>query len=174
MIMFSKSLFKQSCKANGFMWIVITVAVCFMLSCVMLIAGNGDLGETKVAVEDAVVNGEVTSETEGRAVSFYEISNTGLTVFDTAFKQAYENTNPTTSEELQAIAATALNFVKDNYYSVLLEQHGYEPNSPEANELTGVVFYALNPNGQFDNLFDYSSLGIDKPNYNISNIFILK
>lgn len=169
--MFSKSLFKQSCKANGFMWIVITVAVCFMLSCVMLIAGNGDLGETKVAVEDAVVNGEVTSETEGRAVSFYEISNTGLTVFDTAFKQAYENTNPTTSEELQAIAATALNFVKDNYYSVLLEQHGYEPNSPEANELTGVVFYALNPNGQFDNLFDYSSLGIDKPNYNISNIF---
>ena len=47
--MFSKSLFKQSCKANGTMWLIITVAVCFMLSCVMLISGRGDISETKDA-----------------------------------------------------------------------------------------------------------------------------
>ena len=45
--MFSKALFKQSCKANGTMWAIITFAVCFMLSCVMLISGSGNLGETK-------------------------------------------------------------------------------------------------------------------------------
>ena len=38
--MFSKSLFKQSCKANGIMWTIITVAVCFMLCCVMLISNS--------------------------------------------------------------------------------------------------------------------------------------
>ena len=52
--MFSKSLFKQSCKANGIMWTIITVAVCFMLCCVMLISGNGNLGDTKSVLEDAI------------------------------------------------------------------------------------------------------------------------
>lgn len=30
--MFSKALFKQSCKANGVMWSIITAAVCFYVS----------------------------------------------------------------------------------------------------------------------------------------------
>ena len=41
--MFSKALFKQSCKANGVMWSIITAAVCFMLACVMLISGSGNI-----------------------------------------------------------------------------------------------------------------------------------
>lgn len=53
--MFSKSLFKQSCKANGMMWLIITVAVCFMLSCVMLISGGGGISQTKNADRKSVV-----------------------------------------------------------------------------------------------------------------------
>ena len=30
--MFSKALFKQSCKANGMMWAIITVVTCFILA----------------------------------------------------------------------------------------------------------------------------------------------
>ena len=41
--MFSKALFKQSCKANGLMWGIITFAVCFMLACVMVISGSGNI-----------------------------------------------------------------------------------------------------------------------------------
>jgi len=48
--MFSRSLFRQSCKANGTMGIIITLAVCFMLSCVMLISGRGDISGTKHAM----------------------------------------------------------------------------------------------------------------------------
>ena len=169
--MFSKSLFKQSCKANGFMWIVITFAVCFMLCCVMLIAGNGKLGETKIAVEDAVVNGEISSETEGNAVTFYEISDGALKVFDTAFQRAYIELNPTTPEQIQAVGLTALNAVKNNYYAALLEAKGYAPDSEEATELAGIVFYALNPNGQFDDMFDYEKLGMEKPKYDVTDIF---
>ena len=48
--MFSKALFKQSCKANGTMWGIITFAVCFMLACVMLISGSGSIGEVKNSI----------------------------------------------------------------------------------------------------------------------------
>ena len=48
--MFSKALFKQSCKANGLMWGIITFAVCFMLACVMLISGTGNRSVVKDSV----------------------------------------------------------------------------------------------------------------------------
>jgi len=80
--MFSKPLFKQSCKANGIMWAIITFAVCFMLICVMVIAGNGDLSRTKVAVENAIIQEELKSQTEKRALNYYELSESGMFYFD--------------------------------------------------------------------------------------------
>lgn len=164
--MFSKSLFKQSCKANGFMWIVITVAVCFMLCCVMLIAGGGDLGETKTVIEDAVVEGELTAQTESRAMNYYEISDGALACFDTQFAQAYAQTG-----DLQTSYAQAASAVKTQYYTGLLEKNGYAADSTQAQELQGVVFYALNPpasdgtGNMFDTFFDYAALGVAAPDY---------
>lgn len=65
--MFSKSLFKQSCKANGMMWLIITVAVCFMLSCVMLISGGGGISQTKNAIQDTIIEEELTSSVPGQS-----------------------------------------------------------------------------------------------------------
>ena len=169
--MFSKSLFKQSCKANGLMWTIITVAVCFMLCCVMLIAGNGELGETKVAIEDAVVQGELTSETESRAINYYEITDGALKFFDTSFSNAMADTGNVNSS--YAIAANELG---STYYAQLLEKNGYSADSVEGQELKGVVFYAINPpeldasgnptgENQFDKFFDYESLGVAAPDY---------
>ena len=53
--MFSKALFKQSCKANGIMWGIITFAVCFMLACVMLISGSGNIANLKNGLSDSIV-----------------------------------------------------------------------------------------------------------------------
>ena len=53
--LFSKALFKQSCKANGTMWLIITLAVCFMLSCVMLISGTSSISSVKVGIEDTII-----------------------------------------------------------------------------------------------------------------------
>ena len=69
--MFSKALFKQSCKANGTMWAIITFAVCFMLACVMLISGSGSLGEVKNAIQDTIIVKEVDSAMEKRAVGYF-------------------------------------------------------------------------------------------------------
>ncbi len=80
--MFSKALFKQSAKANGFMWAIITFAVCFMLACVMLISGGGNIGKTKDAIEDTIVKKEVEASLKERTVNYYIYSDDGLEKFD--------------------------------------------------------------------------------------------
>lgn len=83
--MFSKALFKQSCKANGTMWSIITVAVCFMLACVMLISGNGNIGEVKNSIQDTIIIKEVDAGLEKRAVNYYNNAVDGLGQFDRLF-----------------------------------------------------------------------------------------
>ena len=83
--MFSKALFKQSCKANGTMWGIITFAVCFMLACVMLISGSGSIGDTKNAIQNTIVEKEIDSQFQKRALNYYENSTDGLAEFDKLF-----------------------------------------------------------------------------------------
>lgn len=83
--MFSKALFKQSCKANGTMWAIITFAVCFMLSCVMLISGSGSIGEVKNSIQDTIIVKEIDSELEKRSINYYSNANDGFKEFDTNF-----------------------------------------------------------------------------------------
>lgn len=85
--MFSKALFKQSCKANGTMWAIITFAVCFMLACVMLISGNGNIGEVKDSVQDTIIVKEVDAQMQKRALSYYSDITDGLTQFDMLFTE---------------------------------------------------------------------------------------
>ena len=83
--MFSKALFKQSCKANGTMWGIITAAVCFMLACVMLISGGGNIGEVKDSVQDTIIRKEIDAQMETRAINYFLNATDGLAEFDRAF-----------------------------------------------------------------------------------------
>lgn len=83
--MFSKALFKQSCKANGTMWAIITFATCFMLACVMLISGNGNIGVVKNSIQDTIITKELDSQMQKRALSYYENAEDGLEKFDVLF-----------------------------------------------------------------------------------------
>lgn len=83
--MFSKALFKQSCKANGTMWGIITAAVCFMLACVMLISGGGSIGEVKNSVQDTIIREEINAQMETRAINYFLNATDGLAEFDRAF-----------------------------------------------------------------------------------------
>ena len=98
--MFSKALFKQSCKANGVMWSIITFAVCFMLACVMLISGNGNIGETKNAIEDTIIQKEIDAAIEERAINYYSLSDSALTTFDKEYIAAFDK-----AEYLRTVAA---------------------------------------------------------------------
>ena len=168
--MFSKSLFKQSCKANGTMWIIITLAVCFMLTCVMLISGSGNISKTKEAIQDAIMEGELTSSTQQRALNYYEIGTGALSHFDTVFLSEYETayTNALMSGVPAAQAAQASSMaayaaaaddLESRYVPALIDEMGYQPDTDEADEIEGIVFYTLNPPGEdgapmFDSFYE--------------------
>ncbi len=84
---FSKALFKQSCKANGTMWGIISFAVCFMLCCVMLISGSGNIGKTKDAIQYTIIQKEVESSFKTRGVNYYANQSKYLASFDSHFAE---------------------------------------------------------------------------------------
>ena len=158
--MFSKALFKQSCKANGVMWTIITFAVCFMLACVMLISGNGNIGETKNAIEDTIIQKEIDAAIEERAINYYSLSDSALTTFDKEYIAAFDKT-----EYLKTVAALmaggkseseAKTAAASKYYGVAAlkvnfaaEQKavdlGYGDDKEKTREIVGVSMFALNP-----------------------------
>lgn len=158
--MFSKALFKQSCKANGVMWTIITFAVCFMLACVMLISGNGNIGETKNAIEDTIIQKEIDAAIEERAINYYSLSDSALTTFDKEYIAAFDK-----AEYLRTVAALmaggkseseAKTAAARKYYGVAAlkvnfaaEQKavdlGYGDDQEKTQEIVGVSMFALNP-----------------------------
>lgn len=156
--MFSKALFKQSCKANGTMWAIITLAVCFMLSCVMLISGSDSIGTTIAAVEDTIIDKEITAAMEARAINYYENEVDGMVKFDELFLAnivAETVNNPTDSQKAFTAAYTKTCVEIQEYLQnkALAVNPEYTPESSEAQEMLGSVMYAINPNGMFDEFY---------------------
>lgn len=158
--MFSKALFKQSCKANGVMWSIITFAVCFMLACVMLISGNGDIGDTKNAIEDTIIQKEIDAAIEERAINYYSLSDSALTTFDKEYIAAFDK-----AEYIQTVAALmaggkseseAKTSAASKYYVVAAMKVkfaaqqkavdlGYGDDENKTQEIVGVSMFALDP-----------------------------
>jgi len=158
--MFSKALFKQSCKANGVMWSIITFAVCFMLACVMLISGSGNIGETKNSIEDTIIRKEIDAATEKRAINYYTLADDSLTVFDTAFVNDFNRSayikkvaelvaGGKSLEEAETEAAKG--YVESAMLKVQASAKqkaaalGYAENSDNALEILGVSVFAVYP-----------------------------
>ncbi len=177
--MFSKSLFKQSCKANGIMWIIITGAVCFMLASVMLIAGNGKLSMTREAIHGTVVETEVKAKIEDTSLSYYITANDAMEFFEEKYTSAYQENltelmtsgmaeDEATATASQAAYAAAAGSLSEEYVPALLTKLGYEEDSEEADAIKGVIFATLNPmqeDGSY--MFDdyYLSIGEEAPRY---------
>jgi hypothetical protein len=81
-MLFSKALFKQSCKSNAVMWILITVLNCFILACVMMISGSGSISTTKNAFENTIIEGEIDSYLKKTAINYYVNAVDGEQEFD--------------------------------------------------------------------------------------------
>lgn len=217
--MFSKALFKQSAKANGIMWAIITFAVCFMLASVMLISGSGNIAELKNGISNTIMESSIDAELENRSIDYYMLSSNGLSKFDTYFVKSYTEVGtyatlyyqylagtiteepeaqtegamvykmamqewlskkPTTSDAELLNAwnlmqpkpdAVAYKMAIDKlttYAETIAEARGYEKDSIQAEELKGVIFYVLNPNGQFDDF--YLENETTAPSYDLTTI----
>ncbi len=158
--MFSKALFKQSCKANGVMWSIISFAVCFMLACVMLISGSGNIGKTKNAIEDTIIRKEIDSAIEERSINYYSIADESLKVFDKEFVKAFDGVEymqtvanliagGMSAPDAQTAAAVKYYTIAATAVKTHAEQKaislGYKADGDEAKEILGVSIFALNP-----------------------------
>ncbi len=170
--MFSKALFKQSCKANGLMWAIITVAVCFMLACVMLISGKSDIGEVKENIETTIIEETVKSNMKKSTLSTYEISISGVEYFDSAFvDEFYVQVKKTDNQakyattyasaiaegktaEVAKTEAFTAGFITPTYTEAVTKLNAYAAKYAEAagakdntETITNTMLFAVNPNG---------------------------
>lgn len=91
--LFSKALFIQSCKANGIMWAIISVAVCFMLACVMIISGSSSISSIKDDVETTIIEEAIKSSVKKNTVNYYDLAITGESLFDSSFTYKFDELN---------------------------------------------------------------------------------
>ena len=146
--MFNKALFKQSCKANGIMWAIITFATCFMLACVMIISGNGNLTKLTGSMSSSIIESTVETTMEDRGLNYYLISVDALQRYDNDYKETQNN--------LMALMQFVTNDLPD-----IVEENGLEEGSQGALELQGLILTVLNP--------DLSSVASMLPSFGIDN-----
>lgn len=106
--LFSKALFKQSIKANGLMWTIITAAVCFMLACVMLISGKSSISSMKDNVKSTIIQEAIKSEVSKNEVNEYISSTEGEELFDGKFALKFEEINTTDTYNSYVTTLTGL------------------------------------------------------------------
>ena len=155
--MFSKALFKQSCKANGTMWAIITFMECFMLACVMLISGNGNISATLTAVGDSMVKEQIDSTIESRELNYYETQLDGMEKFDETLAvklseglMKLDFADPNLQKTIVEIFTNAYTDSVTSLQQYILEKAqkidpSYTEESVEFLEMFGCVAYAINP-----------------------------
>lgn len=93
--LFSKALFKQSWKANGTMWGIITAAVCFMLVCVMSISGQSSVSSLRGSIQTSMVEESIKSSIKKTSISEYDSAVSGEKLFDEEFTVDFNERNTT-------------------------------------------------------------------------------
>ncbi len=172
--MFNKALFKQSCKANGLMWAIITASTCFMLSCVMLISGSGKIGEVKNSIEDTIIEEKIDSSIKENALNNYVLVDDSLAIFDqnvvdeiknsflsnykTAVAGGADPTDPNTAlaaymstcstEGAGKVVSSAVETFKSSLETYTLSiDESYDKESSFYTQLYGFYMLTINPNG---------------------------
>ncbi len=175
--MFSKALFKQSCKANGTMWAIITVAVCIMLSCLMGISGGGNVGEMKTGIANTIVQDAMDMSIEARTINYYDLVDTGLTYFD----EGYASVTAEGAREEDKFNAGKARL--SSYIDQVCTERGIAEGSVEKQEIQALCFLGpLTGDINGDNVKEYSTYfekkasGVSRENYarDYSAFFISK
>ncbi len=190
--MFNKALFKQSAKANGLMWLIITIASCFMLSCVMLISGSGKIGEVAEGVEDTIIVQTIDSSIKNSSTNSYVLVYDSVELFDETFANEIKNNfltryqesgdasdayNKTSSLDILKIFQASVNTYKDNLETYTLSiDKTYDKNSETYTNLYNLSMFVMNPNGQANSQYESMEKGSSekvKDGYQISQLFVI-
>lgn len=163
--LFSKALFKQSCKANGTMWLIITAAVCFMLACVMLISGTSNISDVTSGVEQSIVQEEIKSQIKKSSVTMYDKVEKSETTFDETFVTTFNSLNTQdnfmTIYALQSSGASSSDlqakiqeiYITPSYTAAVASVAGLYPGEGETKSLYQASMVTINPNHQVDSTY---------------------
>ena len=66
--MISKPLLKQSIKANGVSWLLVTVATALMLGIIVIVLGSLQANEIRKSLKDTFVESELEAHFKGGAI----------------------------------------------------------------------------------------------------------
>lgn len=186
--MFNKALFKQSCKANGVMWSIITAAVCFMLACVMLISGSGKIGDVKNSVEDTIITETIDASIKNTATSNYQNIDEALVIFDENFANEIKNNfltryqetgnaltsyTKTCTDDAPTVYANAINSYQDKLEEYTLSiDTSYTKDSEYYQQLYSMSMFVINPNGQLNDTYNsYEPNSAPESGYNVTPLF---
>ena len=189
--MFNKALFKQSIKANGLMWLIITIASCFMLSCVMLISGSGKIGQVANGVEDTIISETIDSTVKNNSTLNYVYVSDATKIFDETFADEIKNNfltryaesadpteafKKTSTIDAPSVYAKSLASYKNNLETYTLTfDESYDQNSDTYKKIYELSLFTINPNGQLNNKYEAMEEGSSekvKDGYDISSLFV--
>lgn len=131
--MFSKPLFKQSIKANGLMWAIVTAMVCFMLACVMTISGSGSIGQVADGVTDTIVTNSIEAAIKDGSLTVYSYSQDGETSFDSYFLDEF-NKEKTSLGTYYAKIGTWVVTLKNSSSTGIPDCYGNKDSMPKPDE----------------------------------------
>jgi len=159
-MMISRALYKQSWKANGILWGMVSLVSCFVLVVIMLLIGGDGLGELTVSFSETAAKASITTQIEKSAMNYYRISSESIEYFDKAFLDNYvlEIMNNPTSTLEEKIEATYLKTIDD--FNLYLDQKIKEIDpllTIESNsyiELSTQALMVLNPDGALNPLYE--------------------
>lgn len=80
--MFSKPLFKQSCKANLGLWSFVTVITCIILAVLVLVIGNLNVGTVSKSMVDLFVKDSVEASVKKQSLTYFNMTDEALINFD--------------------------------------------------------------------------------------------
>lgn len=150
--MFNKALFRQSIKSNGVMWTTITIAVCIMLACLMMISGGGNVKELREGMTRTIVQDSMDSQLKSRSINYYDILSNGLEIYSDSF----DSQNPQLSQ-------MALLSYGDSY----CQQKGYEKGSTQYQEVMGLLLGAISYDSNQDSIPDFVPKTTDVNNFSM-------
>lgn len=79
--MISKPLLKQSIKANGFLWLFVTLTTCAILAIVIIMLGSLSLNHMKDSMMNLVVTSQVDSTIKQQSMNYYNMTENSISKY---------------------------------------------------------------------------------------------
>ncbi len=134
--MFSKALFKQSCKANWIKWLTVTIATCAMLAIVIIVLGNLGINDIRDSLKNIFVQADQESSLKENAVDSYDLYLTSIDAFSLL--------------DQSSSGLASLNTTFDTQVNYMEAQKGSALTREERNAVISAVTESVLESGMFD------------------------